>query len=127
MKISKSIKVLISFIMAFMISPVPNIAVANSLQNQPVQKEMISTLAVLNELTRAEAEQELRSYLQKTEIKDELTKRGLSSEEITSRLASLSEQEILQLSGQVKQAQAGGDILITILVVVLIIYIVRRI
>jgi hypothetical protein len=127
MKISKSIKVLISFIMAFMISPVPNIAVANSLQNQPVQKEMISTLAVLNELTRAEAEQELRSYLQKAEIKDELTKRGISSEEITSRLASLSEQEILQLSGQVKQAQSGGDILITILVVVLIIYIVRRI
>ena len=127
MKISKSIKVLISFIMAFMISPVPNIAVANSLQNQHAQKEMISTLTVLNELTRAEAEQELRSYLQKAEIKDELTKRGLSSAEITSRLASLSEQEILQMSGQIKQVQAGGDILITILVVVLIIYIIKRI
>lgn len=40
---------------------------------------------------------------------------GLSADEVDSRLASLSDQEIRQLPGQVSEARAGEDILVAIL------------
>lgn len=127
MAISKLNRILICAVMSFLISPIPSVAFAVSVDSVAPKQGMISTNIVLNELSRAEAEQEVRSYLQTSEVKTELLKRGLSADEITARLAALSEQEIRDLSGQVQQARAGGDILITILVVVLIIFIIKRI
>ena len=90
-------------------------------------QEMISTSTVVEQLSRQEMQAEVGNYLQETEIREALAKQGVSADEISSRLASLSETEMRQLSGQVQQAKAGGDILITVLIVVLIIYLVKRI
>lgn len=125
MRILKSTKVAGALFMAFLMSNIPNVVMAE--MALAPSHQMISTSAVLAELTRAEAETEVRGYLERSEVQSELLKQGLSPDEITTRLASLSEQEMRQLSSQVKEARAGGDILIAILVVVLIIYLIKRI
>ncbi len=114
-----------TLLMAFLMSNIPNVVLAELSSN--ANHQMIPTSAVLAELTRAEAETEVRGYLQKSEVQSELLKQGLSSDEISARLASLSEQEMRQLSSQVREARAGGDILVAILIVVLIIYLIKRI
>lgn len=123
MKLSKSVKTACILTMSLLMSNIPNVALAEKVS----ELKMISASVVLEELTRAEAEQNVRDYLQRSEVQSELVKRGVSPDEATARLANLSELEIKQLSGQVKQAQAGGDILVAILLVVLIIYLIKRI
>ena len=111
--------------LVFLISNIPNVVLAEGIINS--KNEMISTSMVLAEITRAEAEKNVRDYLQKSDIQSELIKHGVSPDEVSARLANLSEQEIRQISGQVKEARAGGDILVAILLVVLIIYFIQRI
>lgn len=124
MKISKPKKAAV-FFMAILISNIPNVVLAENLIRS--KNEMISTSTVLAEITRTEAEKNIRDFLQKSDVQGELIKHGVSPDEVSARLASLSEQEIRQLSGQVKEARAGGDILVAVLLVVLIIYFIKRI
>lgn len=113
------------FFMAFVMSNVPNVLMADTVSGP--QAEMISASKVLGEITRTQAERNVRDYLEKSEVKNELLKNGISSDEAIARLSILSEQEIRQLSGQVNEARAGGDILLAVLLVVLIIYFAKRI
>lgn len=87
---------------------------------------MISTSSVVMELDRAQAEQKVRDYISRDDVKSALLKQGVAPDEVTSRIASLSETELKQLAGQIEEARAGGDILITILIVVLIIYLIKK-
>ena len=90
------------------------------------QAPMIATNAVIDQLDRAQAQAEIESLINREDVKRALIARGVSAEEVTSRLAALSEKEMRELAGQVDQARAGGDILITILVIVLIIFLIKR-
>jgi|JI10StandDraft_1071094.scaffolds.fasta_scaffold08078_10 hypothetical protein len=114
---------------ALMAMPIPNMAFAAN-----VQKEMVSASSVLNEMNvvalpanRQQQEKEIRAFLQNDDVKAQLQAKGVSAEEMTSRLASLSDQEMNSMSTQIQQARAGGDLLIAILVIVLIIYFIKRI
>lgn len=111
--------------MAVLMSNIPNVVFAETAMNSP--SPMISATTVVQGLTRAQAMANVQGFLNKPEVKQELVKRGLSEKEAELRLASLSESELRQLSGQVDEARAGGDILITILIVVLIIFLIKRI
>jgi len=126
MKLSKPCKIAIAFVMSFLMSNIANVAIATELSGTSDQK-MISTSDALVEVTRAQAEANVRNSIENSSVKDELLKHGLTQDEVSSRLASLSEQEIQQLSAQVNEAKAGGDILVTVLLVVLIIYLIKRI
>lgn len=88
---------------------------------------MISTQELAQSLSGDEARKELNDLLSRTDVRSELVARGLQPEEVSARLASLSETEIQQLSKDIQQARAGGDILVTILIVVLIIFLIKRI
>ena len=119
MRMSNLTKVCVSFVMAFFMTPIPSVALAET--------QMIATSVVVTELTRAQTEQKIQSFLQRQDVQKELTKQGVSSAEVSKRLASLSDNELRQLSGQMDQARYGGDILIAILIVVLIIFLIKRI
>ncbi len=125
MTFTKPTKLIGAFFMAFLISPIPNVAFAEGLVRNSTQ--MISTSIVLADVSRADAENEVRDYLKDSQVQATLIKQGVSPDEVSARLASLSEQEIRQLSGQVKEVRAGGDILVAILLVVLIIFLIKRI
>lgn len=118
MRISRRLSICVSLVMSLFMSNLPSLALAEG---------MISTTEVVNQLSRSEVQGQLENLLQRDDVRQELAKRGVSHDEISSRLASLSTDELRQLSTQVEQAKAGGDILVTILLVVLIIYLIKRI
>ncbi len=119
MKVPKYLKLFCIALMSLMMSNIPAVAFAEA--------QMISTTTLVNDLTRAQTEQKLQEFLSRSDVRQKLVEKGLSPEEASLRLASLSETELRQLSNQVDQAHAGGDILIAILVVVLIIFLIKRI
>lgn len=121
MKMPASLKIVCVWTMSLMMSHLPNVAVAEAV---PV---LVPTILIANELNREQAENDLRDLLSRDEVKAQLVANGVSPEEATSRIASLSEPELRQLHMQVEEARAGGDILVTILVVVLIIFLIKRI
>jgi hypothetical protein len=121
---AKIYKTFLTIFMAFMISNLPHVVFAETAD------QMISTTEVVESLTRSQAEAKVRSYLDRQDFQSELVKMGLSPAEVSKRVASLSDSELKQLATQMDQARYGGDIfgiLILVLVVVLIIYLVKRI
>lgn len=118
MLFSKSSKVIGSILMSSILTNVPAIVMA--------EPGMIPTHVVAAESSRAQALQNVHDFLSRSDVQRLLIERGLSADEASSRVASLSEAELKQLSGQIEQARAGGDILITVLVVILIIFLIKR-
>lgn len=117
MRIPKALRLFVCVFMSLFISNVPALAADG----------MISTSSAVADLSRAQAQQNVQNFVNQGEVRSELLKRGVSPDEVTSRLASLSEAEVKQLAGQIETARAGGDILWTILIVVLIIFLIKRI
>lgn len=122
---SKRIKLSVIVFMTIFMSSLPNVLLADSVINN--KEKMISTEFVLANLNRDEVETQLRDALLADDVQKVLIAQGLTANEVSSRLATLSNQEIQQLSVQVKEARAGGDILVAILLIVLIIYLFKRI
>ncbi|MBX2988350.1 MAG: PA2779 family protein [Bdellovibrionaceae bacterium] len=119
MRIPKPFRLFCCFALSLLMSNLPGVAFAST--------GMISTAAVAEELNRAEAQRRVQSYLDRPDLREALIEQGLSPDEVSSRLASLSEAEMRQLAGQMEEARYGGDILVTVLLVVLIIFLVKRI
>lgn len=119
MKLSNKNKVFLSVIMSALMAYTPSFAAAHG--------GMIATTSVVADLSREQAQQKIENYLDRADVQQVLLDQGVSADEVKSRLASLSQEEMKQLTGQIEQARAGGDILWTILIVVLIIFLIKRI
>jgi len=92
--------------------------------------QMIPTQAVVDSLSRADLEAKVQSYLDRADLQKELKKLGVAPEEVSKRVASLSDVELKQLANQMDQARYGGDvvgILIVVLVVLMIIFFAKRV
>lgn len=111
--------------MALLLSNIPHVVFAESLKES--NSPMIPATNVVAELTRAQAMANVQEFLKRSDVRNQLAKSGLSEKEAELRVASLSETELKQLSTQMDQARAGGDILVAILLVVLIIFLIKRI
>lgn len=122
MRISKPARILVSIAMSVVVSNAP--AVASS---AAADSGMIPTSTVVAQLSRAEAEAKVRDVLDQDSIRAALEKNGISSAEASKRLAAMSDADLRRLAGDIEQARAGGDILVAILLVVLIIYFAKRI
>lgn len=94
------------------------------------QQGMITASQVIAQFDRIEATRQISEFVERADVRKALLGYGLAPDEVNQRLASLSEQELKQLSDQVTKAKAGGDIggiLVVVLLVVLIIFLVKRI
>jgi hypothetical protein len=119
-----SIRVYIAIFMAAIISTIPYIAAAEA------APAMLPTSVVVEQMSLTEARAKVQSFLDREDFKSELVKRGVSPTEVNARIASLNEQELRQLAAQMDQAKLGGDIggiLIIVVLVLLIIFLARRI
>lgn len=125
MKLSRITKIICVYVTALSMSHVPEVVFAETVT--PSIPKMISATSVAEHLTRVQAQEKLDNFLKRTDVREQLMAYGLSAEEASKRMASLSELELRQLAGQVEEARAGGDILIAVLVVVLIIFLIKRI
>lgn len=115
----------VAVFMAAILTNVPYLAFAET-----VKAQMIPTSVVVEEMSRGEAVSKVQEILSRTEVRSELIKRGVAPEEVESRIAALSDQELRQLAGQMDQAMAGGDvvgILIVVVLVLLIIFLAKRV
>jgi hypothetical protein len=122
MNLSHNLKFSISVLLSSALILVPGRARASM--------EMISTGSVVAELSRHQTEEKVQEFLQRSDVRTELAKRGVAADELSKRVASLSDQELQTLSGQVDKAQAGGDTLViglgTLIIIVLLIILLRR-
>ena len=124
MKDSKRNNKFIALGLAILVSQAPNVAAAEVKQSE---RKMI-TAAEMIELQRSRSEkQEISDFLQRTEVQKALVSHGVSPEEAKMRLASLSPEEVRDLSGHINEARAGGDILTTILLILLIVFLIERV
>ncbi len=123
-KISKGFaRTMITPVLVLLLSHLPQVAVAET----TAVLTMIPTSSLVADLTEEQARSNVESFIARTDIQQQLLDRGLTQEEVSLRLAALSKAEMNMLSQQVEEARAGGDVLFTVLIVVLIIYLVRRI
>jgi len=122
MIIPQRLKLICIYVISALLTNIPNMAFAES-----AKLSMIPTSIVVAELTRAEAQAKVQSLLSRSEVQKQLLANGVSIEEASRRVASLSEAELRNLAGQLEQERAGGDVLVAVLLVVLIIYLVKRI
>lgn len=122
MRFTRTFKLVCSIMMSAMMTNIPSVSLANQ-----GGQGMIPTNVVVEQLDRAQAEQDIKAELSREDIKKALVENGVSVDEVSARLASLSDSELRQLNTQLVEARAGGDILIAILVVVLIIFLIKRI
>ena len=83
MVFSKWGKAFVIVLVSLMISHIPQVASATV-----VGGEMISTMDVVETLSRDEAEAKVRSYLDRKEFRSELIKLGVSPEEVSMRVGS---------------------------------------
>jgi hypothetical protein len=119
MRIPKNFRNCCVLVLSLMLSHLPQVAIAES--------QMIPTAQVAEEMSRAEAQAQVETFLKKPELREALIARGISPDEASSRLAALSDSELRQMATEMNSAQYGGDILLAILLVVLIIYFAKRI
>ncbi|MGZ3771755.1 MAG: PA2779 family protein [Bdellovibrio sp.] len=118
MMFSKPFKIGCCISLSILMSDAPAVAMMD---------KMVSTKTAMQEMNRTAEEQNLRVFLNRDDVKKALLERGVSAEEASLRLANLSDTELKQLSGQIKEVRAGGDILVAILLIVLIIFLIKRI
>ncbi len=114
--ITKPFRTLLCLAVCLSISHLPEAASAS----------MISTSTVVAQIDAAQAQERVQEFVNSGDVQKLLIERGVSPEEVKARLATLSEKELQQLAGQVEEARAGGDILVAILIVVLIIFLIKR-
>jgi len=120
----KTLRVYCALFMAVIMTNIPHIAWADA------AKQMIPTYVVIDEISVTEARAKVNSFFDREDFKAELIKRGVQPDEVQARLGSLNEQELRVLATQMDKAQYGGDvggILIIVVLVLLIIFLARRI
>lgn len=91
---------------------------------------MISTQKAVESFNRSASENNIKDFLNRSDVKDKLISLGYSPEDAQKKLASLTEAEIKTLDSDIQKATLAGDvggILVIVLLVILIIYFAKRI
>jgi hypothetical protein len=114
-----------TFICLFLSLQLSNIAPVAASELIATDKAVAAAEKLSSANARANDEKTVQQFLNRSQIKESLIKRGLSSEEATLRLANLSDTEMKFLAENIEQEKAGG-ILVEILIVVLIIFLIKR-
>jgi hypothetical protein len=121
MKIPNPLSALTAVVLATLMTGVPNVATAG----------MISTREAVGELTRTETIAKIRDYISRSEVREEMAKHRVDPNEVSMKLASMNNTELRQISDQITQARAGGEVIVigltTVLLVILILLLVGRI
>lgn len=91
---------------------------------------MITTNEVVTEMTRAQSQEKLANFMDRKDVQEQMVRFGVSPEEASKRVASLSDAELRKIAGEIDKSTVGGDvggILVLVLIVILIIYFAKRI
>jgi hypothetical protein len=122
MKIPRKFKRIVAIVVSVAILDAPLYAYGDG---------MIATSTVVANIQRTETTAKVQNFLQRSEVRQQLEQSGVSPDEVSQRLASLSDTELQQLATQIDQNRAGGDVVViglgTILLVVIILLLLKKI
>ncbi len=90
----------------------------------PAQARMMSTDDVLAQHSVGSDRERVTAFLQREDVRQQMSAMGVSADEATQRVAALSDQEIARIAGQIPDQPAGGDALGVIIGAALLIFIV---
>ena len=96
---------------------------------QPALAALIDTDTYLENQQIDNAREKVSAFLSKEKVIQVMTQQGINPEEVRSRLANLSDQEVMKISEQIDNLPAGGNALgfvIGILIVVLLILVIMK-
>jgi len=96
---------------------------------QPALAALIDTDTYLENQQIDNAREKVSAFLSKEKVIQVMTQQGINPEEVRSRLANLSDQEVMKISDQIENLPAGGNALgfvIGVLVVVLLILLIMK-
>ena len=96
---------------------------------QPALAALIDTDTYLENQQIDNAREKVSAFLSKEKVIQVMTQQGINPEEVRSRLANLSDQEVMKISEQIENLPAGGNALgfvIGILIVVLLILVIMK-
>lgn len=123
MKIPVKLKLFCVYLLSALMTHIPDVALAESASTM----KMVPTSVVMSDLNAADAKANIDNFLNRDDVRKQLVANGITADEAALRVAALSPAEMKNLSSQLEQARAGGDILLAILVIVLIIFLIQRI
>ena len=85
---------------------------------------MIGTESAIDQTVVAQNRDKVDAFMNRTDVRDQFQKMGLSADDAKSRVASMTDQEINKIAGKIDEMPAGGSTLGTLLIVGLIIFVV---
>ena len=119
-------RIISRLILAFMIS--------FTLTEIPVMRaqaaSLISTQEAFSDYTRTQGESNIHDFMNRSDVKDKLVELGVDPFDAQKRIASLSDKDVKKLNDDIQKAVIAGDlggILVVVLLIVLIIYLAKRI
>ena len=108
-RVEKSVSLLMTLLLLLITAPVHSVLAA-----------MVGTEAILVNQDTQNARDRLRSFLDREAVQSQLTARGIDPAEAQARVDSLSDSEVMQISGKIDQLPAGGSFWGTVLYLAII-------
>ena len=85
---------------------------------------MIPTSVAVSSVARSSNQEKVQGFLLRSDVQQELLKRGVSYAEASQRVAGLSDFELSQVAGNIDTAPAGADVIVISLTTVLLVVII---
>lgn len=88
--------------------------------NGIVYADAVSTADIQQQLSMSEKRSNLQMFMARDDVRSALLERGVSKTELDSRIANLSDAEVLQLHEQIDQLPAGEGVLGAVVTIIVI-------
>lgn len=91
---------------------------------QSAMAAMIGTEAVIDADQAQSAREYLNHFLAREDVREAMISQGIDPQEAKNRIDSLTDQEAQIVADQLEQLPAGGDVFVTLLVIVFLIFVI---
>jgi len=91
---------------------------------QSAMAAMIGTEVAIDAGQAQNAREYLNGFLAREDVRNALISQGIDPQEAKNRIASLTDEEAQRVADQLEQLPAGGDFLVTLLVIVFLIFVI---
>ena len=85
---------------------------------------MIGTENAIDQTLTAQNRDKVEAFMARTDVREQMQKMGVNADDATSRVASMTDQEISKVAGKIDELPAAGGGAATVLIVLLIVFIV---
>jgi cytochrome c1 len=91
---------------------------------QSAMAAMIGTEVAIDAGQAQNAREYLNGFLAREDVRNALISQGIDPQEAKNRIASLTDEEARRVADQLEQLPAGGDFLVTLLVIVFLVFVI---